>query len=86
MPIPSEGKPYSDLVSSAWSQCPSSEAGKGGVFKGRALKDAIDILVMSRADPLVFTYSSGFGAMAGAGRQCGATSCHVSQRGFTCVG
>ena len=37
---------------------------KGGVFKGRALKDALDILIMSYGDPLIFTYSSGFGALA----------------------
>jgi len=37
---------------------------KGGVFKGRAIKDALDILIMSYGDPLIFTYSSGFGALA----------------------
>mmetsp|Transcript_41928 Transcript_41928/g.103234 ORF Transcript_41928/g.103234 Transcript_41928/m.103234 type:complete len:433 (-) Transcript_41928:216-1514(-) len=42
----------------------ADKAGKGGVFKGRALKDAIDILTLSRAKPLIFTYSSGFGALA----------------------
>ena len=34
------------------------------MFKERALKDALDILVMSRGDPFIFTYSSGFGALA----------------------
>lgn len=38
--------------------------GKGGIFKDRAVKDAIDILTMSYGNPLIFTYSSGFGALA----------------------
>jgi len=38
--------------------------GFGGVFKERALKDALDILVMSRGEPFIFTYSSNFGALA----------------------
>ncbi|CAL6334065.1 unnamed protein product [Bathycoccus prasinos] len=37
---------------------------RGGIFKGRALKDALDILTMSFGNPLIFTYSSGFGALA----------------------
>jgi len=37
---------------------------KGGIFKDRALKDAFDILSLSLGDPLIFTYSSGFGALA----------------------
>jgi len=37
---------------------------KGGIYKHRALKDAIDILTMSYGRPLIFTYSSGFGALA----------------------
>jgi len=37
---------------------------KGGIYTGRSLKDALDILLMSRGDPLIFTYSSGFGALA----------------------
>jgi len=37
---------------------------KGGIFKERALKDAIDILSMSFGNPFIFTYSSGFGAVA----------------------
>ena len=38
--------------------------GKGGIFKDRALKDAFDILAMSYRNPLILTYSSGFGALA----------------------
>ena len=34
------------------------------MFKERALKDALDILVMSRGEPFIFTYSSNFGALA----------------------
>jgi len=49
MSIHHKGISCSELDSSACSQCPCCKAGKGGVFKGRALKDAIDILVMSRA-------------------------------------
>ena len=37
---------------------------KGGVFKHRALKDALDILTMAHGNPFIFTYSSGFGALA----------------------
>ncbi|CAL6335090.1 unnamed protein product [Bathycoccus prasinos] len=40
------------------------KAFKGGVYKHRAMKDATDILIMSVGDPLIFTYSSGFGALA----------------------
>lgn len=40
------------------------KAGKGGIYKDRAMKDALDILSMSYGNPLVFTYSSGFGALA----------------------
>jgi len=36
----------------------------GGIFKDRALKDALDILSMASGNPLIFTYSSGFGAVA----------------------
>lgn len=42
----------------------ADKEGKGGVFRGRALKDALDILTMAHGDPLIFTYSSGFGAVA----------------------
>jgi len=35
-----------------------------GVFTGRALKDALDILALADTATLVFTYSSGFGALA----------------------
>ena len=38
--------------------------GKGGIYKDRAFKDALDILSMSYGNPLIFTYSSGFGALA----------------------
>ncbi|CAL6333957.1 fucosyltransferase [Bathycoccus prasinos] len=38
--------------------------GKGGIYKHRSMKDAIDILSMSYGNPLIFTYSSGFGALA----------------------
>ncbi|CAL6332485.1 unnamed protein product [Bathycoccus prasinos] len=38
--------------------------GYGGIYRGRALKDALDILIMSYGSPLIFTYSSGFGALA----------------------
>ena len=38
--------------------------GKGGIYKDRAFKDALDILSMSYGKPLIFTYSSGFGALA----------------------
>lgn len=37
---------------------------KGGVFRHRALKDALDILTMSFGNPFIFTYSSGFGGLA----------------------
>lgn len=37
---------------------------KGGIYTHRSLKDALDLLLMSRGDPLIFTYSSGFGALA----------------------
>lgn len=37
---------------------------KGGIYKQRALKDAIDILTMAHGNPFIFTYSSGFGALA----------------------
>ncbi|CAL6330950.1 unnamed protein product, partial [Bathycoccus prasinos] len=37
---------------------------KGGVYKTRALKDATDIMLMAHGNPLIFTYSSGFGALA----------------------
>ena len=37
---------------------------RGGIFKDRALKDAHDILGMAHGDPLILTYSSGFGALA----------------------
>mmetsp|Transcript_21590 Transcript_21590/g.47393 ORF Transcript_21590/g.47393 Transcript_21590/m.47393 type:complete len:593 (-) Transcript_21590:346-2124(-) len=37
---------------------------KIGNFKGRELKDALDILVLADTEVLVFTYSSGFGALA----------------------
>lgn len=40
------------------------KARKGGIYKKRSFKDAIDILTMARGDPFVFTYSSGFGALA----------------------
>ena len=38
--------------------------GKGGIYRDRAFKDALDILSMSHGKPLIFTYSSGFGALA----------------------
>jgi len=38
--------------------------GKGGIFKYRSLKDALDILTMAYGKHLIFTYSSGFGALA----------------------
>ena len=38
--------------------------GNGGIYKNRARKDALDILSMSYGNPLIFTYSSGFGALA----------------------
>ena len=34
------------------------------MFKHRAFKDALDILIMSQGEPFVFTYSSNFGALA----------------------
>lgn len=37
---------------------------KGGIYTHRSLKDALDLLLMSRGDPDIFTYSSGFGAFA----------------------
>ena len=37
---------------------------KGGIYKHRALKDALDILTMAHGNPFIFTYSSGFGALA----------------------
>jgi len=37
---------------------------KGGLFYERAEKDALDILTMAYSDPFIFTYSSGFGALA----------------------
>ena len=40
------------------------KAGKGGIYNRRAIKDATDILLMSRGNPFIFTYSSGFGALA----------------------
>ena len=41
-----------------------SKEGRGGIYKHRAFKDALDILSMSHGKPLIFTYSSGFGALA----------------------
>ena len=37
---------------------------KGGIYKIRSVKDALDILTMSYGDPFIFTYSSAFGALA----------------------
>jgi len=40
------------------------QQGKGGIFRQRSMKDALDILTMMYGNPLIFTYSSGFGALA----------------------
>jgi len=42
---------------------PPAPKRKIGDFKGRVLKDALDILALADTDTMVFTYSSGFGAL-----------------------
>lgn len=59
---PTDGHVFLD-TEPAPKRIPDKE-GKGGIYRGRAMKDAVDILTMSYGNPLIFTYSSGFGALA----------------------